>query len=236
MEHLPEYVQEPSPESWGGSWTVEKISIFLKYLNAYLEIMKRQRFRLIYFDGFAGSGKIEPHTGIDSQIESVALQVISLNAPYSFDMYYLVELNERKAIQLEKIVKEKFPEKKIFIVAEDSNKKLKGLAEFLRKNKTYRALAFIDPFGMEVNWSSLEQFKAVGCDMWILVPTGIGVNRMLTNDAAIRSSWIQKLEKFLGISEKEIFNKFYREKKELTLFGEETKTIKEEKAIRHYTD
>jgi hypothetical protein len=46
--------------SWGGSWTQEKLDAFEKYVNAYLTIMNKHRdknhWKLIYFDGFAGSG------------------------------------------------------------------------------------------------------------------------------------------------------------------------------------
>ena len=46
--------------SWGGSWTEQKLDAFEKYVNAYLTIMNKYRerydWKLLYFDGFAGSG------------------------------------------------------------------------------------------------------------------------------------------------------------------------------------
>lgn len=49
---------ESSP--WGGQWTEEKLAAFEKYVNAYLTIMnsfrEKNNWKLIYFDGFAGSG------------------------------------------------------------------------------------------------------------------------------------------------------------------------------------
>ncbi len=45
---------------WGGRWTEEKLDAFEKYVNAYLTIMNSYKekydWKLIYFDGFAGSG------------------------------------------------------------------------------------------------------------------------------------------------------------------------------------
>ena len=52
-------------DQWGGKWTQDKIEIFLKYLRAYLTIMNKKNFKLIYFDGFAGSGKIQ--SGLEHQ-------------------------------------------------------------------------------------------------------------------------------------------------------------------------
>lgn len=44
---------------FGGNWTKIKIEILVKYAKAYLTIMKsRTFFKLLYFDGFAGSGEI----------------------------------------------------------------------------------------------------------------------------------------------------------------------------------
>lgn len=43
---------------WGGNWTEIKLDILKRYLEAYLTAMtdQRQRYRLGYIDGFAGTG------------------------------------------------------------------------------------------------------------------------------------------------------------------------------------
>jgi three-Cys-motif partner protein len=97
--------KEPSNDNWGGSWTEKKIDIFVKYFKVYLEIMKKQNFKLVYFDGFAGSGTIETSDVYDNQIESVATRILSIDEPKSFDIYYLVELNSAKAERRREIVK-----------------------------------------------------------------------------------------------------------------------------------
>ena len=47
---------------FGGDWTKIKIEILVEYAKAYLDIMnvyaKRYNWKLLYFDGFAGSGEI----------------------------------------------------------------------------------------------------------------------------------------------------------------------------------
>ena len=49
-----------SKKNWGGPWTEEKLDAFEKYVKAYLTIMNSYRdmygWKLLYFDGFAGSG------------------------------------------------------------------------------------------------------------------------------------------------------------------------------------
>lgn len=122
-------LHEPDSDSWGGEWTKTKVDIFIKYLPAYLSIMKKQNCKLVYFDGFAGSGKIV--TCYDNIMESVALQVLSIENPRPFDMYYLVDLCKEKVQNLKDLCSNRFPNKNIHIVDVDCNKKLIGLANFL---------------------------------------------------------------------------------------------------------
>ncbi|MBK7160591.1 MAG: hypothetical protein IPH77_19125 [Ignavibacteria bacterium] len=49
-----------------------------------------------------------------SLIEGVALKVLSINEPTEFDIYYLVELDKIKSIELKKeILTENFPDKRV---------------------------------------------------------------------------------------------------------------------------
>ena len=65
--------------------------------------------------------------------------------------------------------------------------------------------------------------------MWILVPTGLGVNRLLKTDGQISDAWLEKLELFLGLTRGEIEGYFY--KKTQTLFPDITNVEKERDAI-----
>ena len=221
---------------FGGNWTKIKIEILIEYAKAYLTIMKnRKYFKLLYFDGFAGSGEIVRL--IDDKMKGVydiditigaAKRIIEIDDPRSFDEYYFVEKDPRNYKQLEDSTKNAFPKKKIFTIQEDCNKKLLDLSNYLRnpKNKNYRTLAFIDPCGMQVEWRSIECLRNLPIDMWVLVPTGLGVNRLLKKNGQISDAWLEKLELFLGMLRQDIENFFY--KKNDTLFPD-IKDIKKEK-------
>jgi three-Cys-motif partner protein len=218
---------------FGGNWTQQKIEIVASYAKAYLTVMKdRPYFKLLYFDGFAGSGDIFKEEEYDYEIiEGTAMRILEIDNPRPFDMYYFVEKDETNKKQLEENINKRFPSKKPHVVCEDCNKKLIDLADFLKKNNNYKVLAFIDPYGMSVNWASLEALKGLGVDLWILVPTGMGVNRLLKNDGKISNAWLEKLEKFMGMNSENILKYFYKEKTELTLFGEQTIIQKEKDTI-----
>src|SRR5947208_2782850 len=87
--------------------------------------------------------------------------------------------------------------------------------------------------GDEIDFEVIKgaAIRILGIDFWILVPTGIGMNRLLTKNGDIKDSWLNKLEIFLGLTSQEIKEHFYRAKTIYTLFGEETLIEKEKDAI-----
>lgn len=220
---------------FGGSWTEQKIDMIVAYAKAYLTIMNKYPvFKTMYFDGFAGSGEISKEEKQEvEKIKGAAVRILEITDPKDFDIYYFVEKNDHNKRELERKILEDFSgrKQKCHIVNEDCNKKLVDLAKFLTDNKNYRVLAFIDPFGMSLNWSSVQSLKGLNIDLWILVPTGIGVNRILVNDGNISDSWLKTLEKFLGLPKEQVKEHFYKKQEVNTLFGLETNVEKEKDAV-----
>lgn len=215
---------------FGGRWTEIKMDIFVDYAKAYLKIMNRQPWaKTLYFDGFAGSGLIDSSDDNDN-IKGTALRILDINDPKPFDLYYFVEKDERNKTSLQQKIDHSYFGKNAHVVKADCNQKLIDMSRFLKEHQEFRALAFIDPYGMTVNWKSIEVLKGLGIDLWILVPTGVGVNRLLKKDGNIREAWFSKLEQFLGLSRIEIQNHFYSQVTIATLFGEE-KFLNKEKSV-----
>ena len=219
---------------FGGDWTKIKIEILVDYAKAYLHIMnKRQYFRLLYFDGFAGSGSIVKEKKVNIELTiGAARRIVEIENPRPFDMYYFVEKDKENYLSLKANIEEQFPQKKgIYIAEEDCNNKLIELSNYLRKpeNKNIRTLAYIDPCGMQVEWRSIESLRGLNLDMWILVPTGMGVNRLLKKNGQISDAWLKRLEIFLGIGKDEINDLFYT--KSPTLFEDFVEIKKEDKAV-----
>jgi three-Cys-motif partner protein len=218
---------------FGGDWTKKKIEILVEYAKAYLEIMKtRSYYKLLYFDGFAGSGFIIKNKKVDIDITvGAARRIIEIADPISFNVYYFVEKDVKNFKLLEKNTKLAFPKKEIYATCDDCNKKLIDLGNYLRKpgNENIRTLAYIDPCGMQVEWRSIESLRDLPIDMWILVPTGLGVNRLLKTNGQISEAWAGKLEIFLGLSRGEIEKWFYKNVE--TLFENITIVEKQNDAI-----
>lgn len=217
---------------FGGSWTDQKMKIVVDYAKAYLRIMAKQpSIKTIYFDGFAGSGVISDEDGEELK-KGTALQIMDITQPKPFDMYYFVEWDEKFKNMLETQIKENYLDRKAHVIQDDCNNKLKAMARYLTKKPAYRALAFVDPYGMDVDWASIEAFKGLNVDLWILVPTGVGANRLLKVNGEISESWYKALETFLGLPRTEIDKRFYRRTTVPTLFGDETTVTKKKDAIQ----
>lgn len=231
--------QEPS-SSWGGQWTEEKLYAFEKYVNAYLTIMNRYRdlyqWELIYFDGFAGSGtRTEEAVSRDNQLmldlideqqitkeelntyKGAAERVLNIERR-GFDYYYFVDIdkksNEALATKLEPIRNGR----KLEFRSEDANAEVVKLATAMHHNNKLKSLVLLDPFGMQLDWSSIENLRNTGTDLWILIPTGVIVNRLL--DRKCKLTHIEKLTTFFGKDEAFLKDYFYNTCQESTLFGE----------------
>lgn len=222
-------VNEPQGD-WGGPWTEKKLDAFSKYVWSYLSIMKNFPYwKTIYFDGFAGSGTREKKvkTELYQQLfiteeeektyKGAAERVLGLKE-LSFDFYYFIDKKEESLNKLEAKIADKFKNKTIVYRAGDANEQIKELANAFQKQEL-AALVLLDPFGMQIDWSSIEKLKGTRSDVWILIPTGVIVNRLLDKKGKLKFS--KKLESFFGLSIEEIKSYFYQEQKVKTLFGEE---------------
>ena len=134
-------------------------------------------------------------------------------------MYYFVEKKKKLADSLEEKIKSLYPDKKFYVQAKDCNQKLIDVAKFLRsdKGKKFKVLGFIDPKGMQLEWSSLEILRGLPIDLWVLNPTS-GTNRVLVRKGEMDESWLKRLELFLGMKREDILKHFYT--KRATLFGD----------------
>lgn len=229
-------VNEPTHQ-WGGTWTEKKLNAFSKYVRAYLTIMsKYPNYKTIYFDGFAGSGdrkEIENTSlyydlGLNIEDEKVykgaAERVLTLPNNLSFNYHYFIDLHQESLNKL-KVKLEKLQENKTEFQYKsgDSNEWIQKLAEALKSNKNYASLVLLDPFGMQINWESINSLKDTRTDIWILIPTGVIVNRLLDKNCEFKHS--EKLQSFFGLDEETIKSIFYSKSIESTLFGPQ-KTIK----------
>ncbi len=251
-------MKRKTKKSWGGKWTEEKLDAFEKYVKAYLTIMNKYRdaygWKLLYFDGFAGSGTRNQEEEKEEVVQALNLfgqevtvedinvyqgaaeRVVKIEGDgiRSFDYYYFVDNSDENCKALEgKLAQYEISGRKHHL-NKDANEAVKMLASTLRNNSNCKALAFLDPFGMQIDWASIESLRDLSVDLWILVPTGVIINRLLERKIDQEKGLIhaEKLKSFFGMNEEEIRSFFYTEKQVQTLFGEEEIITKAENSIR----
>ena len=106
-EIMNEVSKLPSSD-FGGQWTIEKLEILEKYLNAYTTALKKQSFKLMYIDAFAGTGEIAlRHEDEDARafIEGSARLALKI-ADKPFDRLIFVEKDPQRYARLESLRKE----------------------------------------------------------------------------------------------------------------------------------
>jgi three-Cys-motif partner protein len=165
---------------FGSIHTTQKLVALEQYLSVYTQALKKLPFVLHYFDAFAGSGECEI-TIRDHSITIPGSAHIAIECNPPFQKLIFIEESARKVKALQQLTAE-FSNRNIKIVRGDSNEILPQLLSTLNP-KTDRAVVFLDPFGMQVDWKTLEYIAATKIvDLIYLFPLS-GLYRQATNNA-----------------------------------------------------
>ena len=85
--------------------------------------------------------------------------------------------------------------------------------------RAWRAVAFLDPYGMNVEWATLEAIaRTKAIDLWLLFPLGIGASRVLPAGTPPEGTWADRLTKLLGTGDWR--DRFYRKERRSDLFDD----------------
>jgi three-Cys-motif partner protein len=212
---------------FGGAWTTEKLIRVEAYLNAFIKVMKNQRshFRLIYADAFSGGPALGLRGGGELPLleqgrvftAGSARRALAINP--AFDAYHFIDLSPTSLSELKQHIEASHQPliSRCELHQQDVNVALPALAASLNR-KTDRAVVFLDPFGMQVNWDTMEALGAAVVDLWYLVPT-MAINRLLTKDRQRleQEGWATRLDDFLGSQNWR--TRWYEETQSTDLFG-----------------
>ena len=121
---------------------------------------------------------------------------LALGVEPPFDKYVFVEIDSGKCRRLEELGEE-FSNRSISVCQGDANDIVLSLCEKTDWRK-HRAVLFLDPYGMEVNWSTVEAVaKTKSIDMWLLFPMS-AVSISLWANRDIPDKLRKKLDELLG--------------------------------------
>jgi three-Cys-motif partner protein len=211
---------------FGGAWSEKKLDCVSSYLEAYHTALKNKDFQLVYIDAFCGDGAQKTKGGEDQvmlveaaleRMRGSAERAVSLPTP--FHRYHFIDKSKKSLAQLKEHLLGLKPElaERLHFHAGDVNVELPKTIQSLNP-KRERAVVFADPFGMQVDWETIEAVAACPIvDFWYLVPTGLALNRMATTSGNMPKSWGDRIDRFMG--EKEWRERWYRRTESDDLFG-----------------
>ncbi|GBH32041.1 three-Cys-motif partner protein TcmP [Sphingobium xenophagum] len=218
-------------QQFGSAHTERKLQAVQKYLGAFTTALKKQSFELIYVDACAGSGssavRREERQGqlIDVDEITIGSAVRALQIGTPFDRYVLNDAKRKNARSLKSIVDSQFVtlRDRVTIMQSDANQALVKLCQSTNWRKS-RAVVFLDPFGLQLNFSMVEELgKTQAVDLWYLVPV-FGMSRQIKGDGSILEPGGTRIDNMLGT---QAWRKgvIIERRGETDLFGEVTPSI-----------
>lgn len=164
-----------------GPWSVEKLDILSEYLAAYTRIMNAQGWcrGFYYVDAFTGT--LTPWDR-DNEEYLLGSPLRALETTPSFSGYFFIDIKQGRANRAEKL-KSLYPQQKIEVCCGDCNDVLRDMIlPKVNRQSARRALVFLDPYGLQVRWETVEALaKVKTCDMFINFPI-MGIIRNLPTD------------------------------------------------------
>jgi three-Cys-motif partner protein len=219
-----------------GPWAKDKLARLEAYLRAYTAILKKQTWLdgYVYIDAFAGSGRIavrnrrsdDPNQALASMGDELrrdpdARQIldgsprVALDLQNPFTTYVFVECDAARDRLLESLVEEYKGRRTIRVRTGNCNDYLKETIAKVNWAK-WRGVVFLDPFGMQVPWSTisgLAETKAI--EVFLNFPVGMSIQRLLKRNGHFSTKEREKLDNYFG--DPAWFEIVYPELK--TLFG-----------------
>lgn len=186
------------PHKFGGPWTEIKLDAVEYYLECYTKALSHI-FDLYYIDAFAGTGDRTEEREIGGILEGTPLEIVTetldgsakraLNVDPPFHHFLFNEIDRDRLLALETLKINNIG-RDIRVYCGEANATLRQIfadrAWARRARGRARGVVFLDPYALQVDWSTLELLAATeAVDVWYLFPL-----RDVTRQLAILRSGI----------------------------------------------
>jgi len=134
-----------------GDWSELKLEVLTKYASAYTTIVRGNRLRPIYIDGFAGAGQ---HISKRTRELILGSPLNALNVEPPCEEFHLVDLKQERVDNLQRLTAEY---KNVHIYGGDSNEVLVAkIFPTVQYTEYKRALCVLDPYGLHLDWRVIK--------------------------------------------------------------------------------
>lgn len=190
---------------FGGAWTLIKLDLLERYLAFFNIALKQQPkpdspFDRVYIDAFAGTGSCDIKLKDGSRMAIKGSAKIAVDTLPPFHQIHLIDLDAEHISEL-KVLAADTIETKLTIYQNDANEALQLILEKINWKKT-RGVLFLDPYGMSVEWATLERIaKTQALDVWYLFPLSAVYRQAARNFSRVDTAKAAVLDKVLGTQE-----------------------------------
>jgi three-Cys-motif partner protein len=202
-----------------GPWAKEKLDALGQYLSFYTTVLKKQGHWLrgtIFVDAFAGPGlsrvrtkeKAEEPPGLfgpDPESDRAETEFlkgsprVALDIANPFTAYVFVERDAQRIVELNALKAEYQTQRNIAVKEGDASAALQAWLTSGIDWDHHRAVVFLDPFGMQVPWSTIEALaKTKAIEVIVNFPLNMAIQRLLTRSGEIPLDWQMSLDTFFG--------------------------------------
>ena len=179
-----------------GSWVVEKLDYIRRYIEIFETSMRSKWAQRNYIDLFSGPGK---NVIKDSGEILLGSPLLSLITRHPFTSYYFADLNTDNAMALQQRCAASPQSSHIRIYNEDANKIVSTIVATIKQfSLNSLNLAFLDPQGLELEWSTIAQLGVLRCDL-IIHYSQQGLSRFMGK--AYQSNEETRVDRFFGTSD-----------------------------------
>lgn len=202
---------------FGGPDTTKKLRCLQEYLQAFSVALRNQNFACIYIDAFAGSGSrtevrpalplFGPEFAEQEEITTPGSARLALEIDPPMNTLVFIEQEGSRFAELQAMAAE-YPERAIILRQGDANELVQRLCARTRwrgsgtVGRGIRGVVFLDPYGMEVSWSTVEAIaKTQALDCWYFFPLS-GLYRNAPHDPKRQDASKQAiLDRVLGATD-----------------------------------
>lgn len=200
-----------------GPWARDKLDALARYLEFYTKVLKNQPWRTLYVDAYAGGGRAVVRAGdrpparsadlfsdappIDTDVRELidGSPRIALGVTYPFDRYILVDSHPERVAELQALKTEFGDQRTINVLKATAADGIEWVTRQAISRKTHRGVAFLDPFGANLDWASVQKLAATGFfEVVVNFALSMAIQRMLPNSGDVPEAWALALDAYFG--------------------------------------
>jgi len=200
-----------------GPWAREKLDALGRYLDFYTKVLKNQPWRTIYVDAFAGGGRAvvraesqnDPAGTLplldEQEVDAEQRELVdgsprvALDVANPFSRYVFIEPDQARGDELDAMKEEYSDWRQIDILHMDAAAGIDWVTARSISKASHRGIAFLDPFGAKLDWSSIQKLADTGLfEVVVNFALNMAIQRMLPNSGEIPDAWAKTLDAYFG--------------------------------------